>query len=98
MARFYLLEDFLSDIFQPIGRALAKIINHPIDSIGDVANSAIDIAKEHPYTCAAVVGLGAYAYHRGWIKVDRNRVSVNINVNTPIFGYNTNTTFRLGRR
>lgn len=98
MTTIALLDDLLSDVVRPIGNALLDVLTHPVDTVSNIAISAANTAKAHPYACTAIVGLGAYAFHKGWLKIDKNRLHVNINIDTPIGGYKTNTTFRIGHR
>lgn len=98
MAHLDILESLLSEVVRPVGNAVANCINHPIDTATSVATGAIGFAQQHPYV-TGVIGIGAYvAFKKGWISVNQNRLNVNVNIDTPIFAYKTNTTFRLGTR
>ena len=46
----------------------------------------------------AVIGLGLYAAHKGALKYNNRRIEVNLDIDTCIAGYRTNTTFRIGGR
>ncbi len=93
------LENLLSDIVRPIGEGVLNVVSHPIDTACNMLTYTADLAQEHPYGCAAVVGLGAYAIHKGWIKLDKNKLHINIDINAgPLGGLRTNTTLRLGPR
>lgn len=87
MSQIDLLDQLLNSVVRPV-----------VDTVSNLAISTAYTAKEHPVACAALVGLGAYAFHRGWLKVDRNRLHVNVNIDNCVFGYRTSTTFRLGGR
>jgi hypothetical protein len=93
-----LLEELLGGVVRPVGDALRDVMNHPIDTVNNIAINVGQTAKSHPLVCAAIVGFGAYAFHRGWLKIDKNKLHVNVNIDTCVFGYRTNTTFRLGGR
>ena len=98
MSKLNLLEHFLHSIGRPIGNALHQLIYHPADTVVDAASSCVEFVQDHPYTCVAVLGLGAYAVHRGWIDLNRKRLAVHIDIDTCVGGYRTDTTLWLGKR
>lgn len=99
MANIDLLEDLLSGIVRPLANTALQVINHPVDTAASVLTCAADAVQAHPYACAALVGLGAYTHHRGWWKVNGNRLQINLDLDVGVLGaYKTNTTLRLGPR
>jgi len=55
------LENLLSEVVRPIGNSLLHIVNHPIETASNILEFGAEAVKSHPYTCAAVIDLGAYA-------------------------------------
>lgn len=98
MAKLDLLEHFLHAVGRPVGNFLHQLVYHPAETVIDCTASASEWVQDHPYTCVALVGLGAYAYHRGWIKANTKRVDVNFEIDTCLGGYRTNTSAWVGKK
>ncbi len=92
------LDNLLSEVVRPIGDTVLHAISHPIDTVSNVLTGTAHLAQAHPYASATFIGLGAYAFHRGWLKIENNKLQVNINIDTCVFAYRTNTSIRIGPR
>ena len=92
------IETALYHLLRPMGDAAYYFAHHPLDALSDGFYYAGDFIKENPLTCVAVIGLGLYAAHKGALKYNNRRIEVNLDIDTCIAGYRTNTTFRIGGR
>jgi hypothetical protein len=92
------IENALYHLLRPIGDAAYYFAHHPLNALSDALYATGDFIQENPYTCAVVLGLGMYAAHKGMLRFHHRRMDVNVDIDTCLFGYRTNTTFRLGGR
>lgn len=97
-ARFDLFERFLSYLVQPVSSFVSNFVRHPVDTVVDAAVGAGEFVQEHPLTCIAIVGLGAYAKHKGYLKLNSRCVGVDIHVDTRIGGMHINNAIWRGDR
>lgn len=98
MAKFDLLEHFLREIGRPIGNFLHSLLYHPADTTIEAITNASEWVQDHPYTCVAVVGLGMYAHHRGWLRFQDKGVHVNLDAKCCIGEAHIHNSFRIGRK
>ena len=98
MSSLNLLEHFLREIGRPIGHFLHNLIYHPADTAIEVVRDSAEWIQDHPYTCVAIVGLGMYAHHRGWLRFQDRGVHVNIDAKCCIGEAHIHNSVRIGRR
>lgn len=98
MSSSNILEHFLHNVFRPIGSFFYNLLYHPADTVTDIVSSSADWVQDHPYTTVAVVGLGMYANHRGWLRFKDKGVHVNIDAECCLGGAHIHNSFRIGRR
>lgn len=96
--RFDLIERFLSYTLQPVTHLAKSLWHHPIDTVVDTAVAAGEFVQENPLTCVAIVGLGAYAHHRGWLKTRKWGVGVDVEVDTRLGGMAVRSGCWLGKK
>lgn len=96
--RIDLIERFLSYTLQPISHFLRSLWHHPVDTVVDNVVSVGEFVQENPLTCAAIVGLGAYAHHRRWLRFGKYGIGVHIEPETPIGGAMIHSSFYLGNK
>lgn len=92
------IENALYHLLRPIGDASYYFFNHPLDALSYTLYATGDFIHQNPFTTVAVIGLGAYAVHKGTLKFNGRRVDVNLDIDTCLGGYRTNTSMWLGRR
>lgn len=96
--RFDLFERFLSYLVHPVSNFISGLVHHPVDTVVDAAVGAGEFVQEHPLTCIAIVGLGAYAIHRGHLKVNSRCIGVDVHVDTSLGGFHINNAIWRGNR
>lgn len=97
-ARFDLFERFASYLVQPIASFVRSMWYHPVDTVVDTAVAAGEFAQEHPLTTCAIIGLGAYAHHRRWLRLGKWGCSVHVDADTRLGGVNIHTGAYIGKR
>lgn len=99
MANSDMLLRLVSQLGSLVAETAHEVISHPVDTAANALSSAAGFVQANPYTCALVIGVGAYTHHRGWWKVNGNRLQVNLDCDVGILGaFRTNSTLRLGPR
>ncbi len=91
-----IVEGYINEVVRPLGNLLVNTVTHPIDTLQSIASASAQLVQSHPYTCATIVGLGAYAMHRGNLRFENNKVHVRFNIDTPFGACNWNTSHRIG--
>lgn len=97
-ARFDLFERFASYLVQPVLDFFKSLIYHPVDTVVDTAVAAGEFVQEHPLTCLTIVGLGAYAKHKGYLKLNSRCVGLDIHADTRLGGAHLNAAVWRGDR
>lgn len=98
MANSNILEHFLHNVFRPIGNFFYNLLHHPADTAIEIVTDTAEWVQDHPYTCVAIIGLGMYANHRGWLKFRDKGIHVNIDAQCCIGEAHIHNSVRIGRR
>ena len=98
MSNSNILEHFLHNVFRPIGDFFYNLFNHPADTVTNAVSGAADWIQDHPYTTVAVVGLGMYATHRGWLKFHKRGMHVDVDAQCCLGEVHVHNSFRIGRK
>lgn len=98
MARFDLLEHFLREIGRPIGNFFHELLYHPADTAIEAVTIASEWVQDHPYTTVAIIGLGAYAKHRGWLQFKDKGIHINLDAQCCLGEVRIHNSARIGRR
>lgn len=91
-------ENALYHLVKPVGDGLYYFINHPVDAVVNTLYATSDFIQDNPYTSLAIVGLGAYAYHKGYIRYRDRKGTLDVEVDTCIGGASLNTSLWCGRK
>jgi hypothetical protein len=92
------IEHALYHLLRPIGDAAYYFATHPVNALSAGLYAIGDYVAENPYTTVAVIGLGAYAAHKGMLQYNNRRLTVSANIDTCLGGYQTNTSLWIGKR
>ncbi len=87
---------YIEEVVRPLADFLVNTVSHPINTLESIGTTCLDVIQSHPYTTLTVVGLGAYAMHRGNLKIENNKLHVQFNVDTPLGACRWNTSHRIG--
>ncbi|MGD9593074.1 MAG: hypothetical protein AB7V32_11185 [Candidatus Berkiella sp.] len=93
-----IVEGYINEVVRPLGNLLVETVSHPIDALNSVASAGSQLIQNNPYTCATIVGLGAFAMYRGNLKIQNNTLHLHFCIDTPFGACNWNTSHRLGPR
>lgn len=96
--RFDLIERFLSYTLQPITHVVKALWHHPVDTVVDTAIGVGEFVQENPLTCIAIVGLGAYAHHRGYLQLHRWGIGIDVDIDTRLGGAHVHNHVWCGKR
>lgn len=91
-----IVEGYINEVIRPLGNLVVNTVSHPIDTLQGVASAGAQLIQNNPYTCATIVGLGAYAMYRGNLRIENNKLQVRFNFDTPFGACNWTTTHRIG--
>lgn len=91
-----IVEGYINEVVRPLGNSLVNTISHPVEALKSIASVGTQFIQNNPYTCVTILGLGAYAMHRGNLKFENNKVHFHCNVDTPLGAVSLNTSFRIG--
>ncbi|MGE3318571.1 MAG: hypothetical protein AB7I18_04680 [Candidatus Berkiella sp.] len=91
-----IVEGYINEVVRPLGNLLVNTLCHPLQTAENVASAGVQVAQSNPYTCATILGLGAFAMYRGNLRFENNKVFLRCQFDTPLGACNVNTSFRLG--
>jgi type II secretory pathway component PulF len=92
------IEHALYHLLKPVGDAAYYFFNNPLNALSSGLYATGDFIQDNPYTCIAIIGLGAYAAHKGALKYNNGRVNLTLDIDTCVGGYQTNTSLWVGKR